>query len=109
MQKEVYIIIGVILTGIISFTTAMIVQKLQSKRELYKLAFDMAKEEYQAMINKYGQIQGFVVHPLESFVAYHLRFLKTINKSGFKISDLDEVQAYRDSLNTYYEELLKKK
>jgi len=105
MEKEYYILIGILLGGLISLITSIAVQRIQSKRELYKLAFEMAKEEYNAMINKYGDEPGLVIDPLEAFVAYHLKFLKTINNKKFKLLDLEKTHKYRDDVSAYYKKL----
>ena len=101
MIEQYYILIGILLGGFISLITALIVQTIQNRRELYKLAFELAKEEYKTVNEKYAG-KEYSIAPLEAFVAYHLKFLKVIKKWNFKIEDLDQVKAYKKSLEEYY-------
>ncbi|WP_075344086.1 hypothetical protein [Tenacibaculum agarivorans] len=100
ISKEIYVIIGALIAGLLSIISAIVVQKSQSKREFYKLAFDVAKEEYQTLLKMSSP--GTTVFPLEVFVAYHLKFLKVTNRKKFKVSDLDEVKAYKVEIENYY-------
>ncbi|WP_025741912.1 hypothetical protein [Aquimarina pacifica] len=109
MTKEYYLLIGVVIGGLISLLTNLINQRYINKRETNKLALEMAKEEYQAIINLYSNIPGTIIRPLETYITYYLKYVKIVSRKSFKIQDLDKIRIYREELFEYYDQEYKNK
>jgi flagellar biosynthesis component FlhA len=100
ISSGVAALIGAVIGGGITITVSWIQQKNQSKREFVKMAYELAKEDYNT--TKSFAKPGTKIMPLDSFVTYYMAYLKAIQSKNFKVEDMKEIRKLRKELHDFY-------
>ncbi|WP_422355753.1 hypothetical protein [Roseivirga pacifica] len=95
-------LLGAVIGGGITIVVNFFQQKSQSKREFVKLAYELAKQDFNT--RKELAKPGAKLPPIDYFMIYYMEYLKRVQSSKFKLTDLNKVMSLRDELNEFYKD-----
>lgn len=102
MDGAIYGLLGALIGGAASVLTIFIQQRFQHRRELLKIASDIAQSDWNKRISliSSGTIS---MPPVSVFVHYHHRVLEEMAKGAFTPEKAAEISREQEALMTAFE------
>jgi hypothetical protein len=98
LDSGIAALLGALIGGGITLVGTWIQSKQQTRRDLIKIATEVALKEFEEILKfKTGKVQ-----PLETFIAYNLNLFSFVKDGKIDLKDLKKLRVMRDEMYKFY-------
>jgi len=101
ISSEVAVLLGAAIGGSISIITNWLRQRSESRRELKRLAFEMAIKEYDRVYENLKNTGGRQ-EPLEVYITYYLKYIELSRNGKIELENIKKLRKFRVELSEFY-------
>ena len=104
MNAAIAALLGALIGAAASIVTSIIHQKYQNKRELLRIASDLAREDYKRRFEIVTK-EGGEMPPISVFVHYHVQVLEHMAKGTYTPETISRLREENAQVLSAYKEL----